>query len=210
MIGLPRKHPGINLGEHHGRADEQAETLVFGFWVFLMSDLIIFGLMFATYVTMLGPMSLAGGPGPKDLFDLSSAFIQTMLLLTSSLTFGLSALAMRHHHGTGHVLFWLLVTLLLGLGFLSFELRDFAGMIAQGAGPDRSGFLSAFFGLVPLHGLHVTAGCIWLIVMVLQICVFGLSGMVKTRLLRLGLFWHFLDIIWIGIFSIVYLAGLAT
>lgn len=204
------KHPGINLGEHHGEVHDQAETPVFGFWVFLMSDLIIFGLMFATYVTMQGHLSLADGPGPKDVFNLRSAFIQTMLLLTSSLTFGLVSLAMRHHHNNSRVIFWLFVTLLLGIGFLSLEMRDFAEMIAKGAGPDRSGFLSAFFGLVPLHGLHVTTGCIWLIIMIVQIRLFGVIPMVKTRLLRLGLFWHFLDIVWIGIFSIVYLTGLAT
>lgn len=203
-------HPGINLGAHHGKAHDQAETVLFGFWVFLMSDLIIFGLMFATYVTMFNPMGIAGGPGPKELFDIKSAFIQTMLLLTSSLTFGMASLAMRHQHHHRNIGRWLGVTLALGLAFLFFELRDFYGMFAKGATPDRSGFLSAFYGLVPLHGLHVTAGCIWLIIMLIQIRVFGMSTMVKTRLLRLGLFWHFLDIIWIGIFSIVYLAGLAS
>ena len=104
---------------------------------------------------------------------------------------------------------WLFVTLVLGLAFLSFEWRDFSAMLAAGAGPDRSAYLSAFFGLVPLHGLHVAAGCIWIMVMILQIRVFGLPSIVKTRLLRLGLFWHFLDIVWIGIFTVVYLAGLA-
>ena len=203
------KHPGINLGSHHGEAHEKAETVVFGFWVFLMSDFVLFGLMFATYVTMQNPMSYAGGPGPKDVFDLTSAFVQTMLLLTSSLTFGFVSLAMRHKHDTGRHKMWLVVTLLLGIAFLFFELRDFQEMFAMGAGPGRSGFLSAFFGLVPLHGLHVTAGCIWLIVMLVQLHVFGPITIVKTRLLRLSLFWHFLDIVWIGIFSIVYLAGLA-
>lgn len=209
MISQDRKHPGLNLGEHHGDAHAGAETSVFGFWVFLMSDLIIFGLMFATYVTMLGPMAQAGGPGPKDLFDLTSAFIQTMLLLTSSLTFGLASLAMRHKRGPREMSIWLGVTLILGLGFLAFEMRDFAGMFAASAGPARSSFLSAFFGLVPLHGLHVTAGCLWLLIMMIQMRTMGLTDVVKTRLLRLGLFWHFLDIIWIGIFSIVYLGGLA-
>ena len=207
MTRQSMKHPGINLGEHHGEAHEQAETLVFGFWVFLMSDLIIFGLMFATYITMLH--GTAGGPGPKDIFSLQSAFIQTMLLLGSSLTFGIASLAMRHAHDRKHVIRWLAVTLLLGALFLFFELRDFNNMFAQGAMPSRSGYLSAFFGLVPLHGLHVAAGSLWIIVMIIQISVFGMIPMVKTRLLRLGLFWHFLDIIWIGIFSIVYLAGLA-
>lgn len=201
------KHPGINLGDHHGEAHHDAENLVFGFWVFMMSDLIIFGLMFATYLTMLG--STAGGPGPKDVLSIQSAFIQTMLLLVSSLTFGLASMALRHQQGRGRLILWLCVTLLLGLTFLSFEWRDFSGMLAEGAGPGRSAYLSGFFGLVPLHGLHVTAGCIWIVVMILQVHYLGMAPVVKTRLLRLGLFWHFLDIIWIGIFSVVYLAGLA-
>lgn len=209
MIHHERDHPGLNLGAHHGDAHAKAETAVFGFWVFLMSDLIIFGLMFAIYVTMQGPMAQAGGPGPKDLFDLTSAFIQTMLLLTSSLTFGVAALALRHKRSSHEITLWLTLTLLLGLAFLSFEIHDFVAMFAVGAGPDRSGFLSAFFGLVPLHGLHVMAGCLWLLIMLIQMHTMGLSDDVKTRLLRLGLFWHFLDIIWIGIFSIVYLGGLA-
>ena len=203
------KHPGMNLGARHGPAHDDAESLVFGFWVFLMSDLIIFGLMFATYVTTLNPRAMAGGPAPKEVFDLTSAFIQTMLLLTSSVTFGMASLALRHEHNKRRLILWLGVTLVLGLGFIGFELRDFAKMLADGAGPDRSGFLSAFFGLVPLHGLHVSGGIVWLIVMLIQIQVIGLVPMVKTRLLRLGLFWHFLDIIWIGIFSVVYLWGLA-
>ena len=209
MNSTANQYPGVNLGAHHGDAHEHAETALFGFWVFLMSDLIIFGLVFATYITMVNPMGMAGGPGPKDLFDLTSAFIQTMLLLTSSVTFGVASLAMRHQYSVRFISLWLVLTLLLGLGFLFFELRDFSGMLAQGAGPSRSGFLSAFFALVPLHGLHVTAGCIWLVVMLSQIMTFGMIPMVKTRLLRLALFWHFLDIIWIGIFSIVFLAGLA-
>ncbi|NIZ12745.1 cytochrome c oxidase subunit 3 [Phaeobacter sp. HF9A] len=202
-------HPGLNLGEHHGAAHDKAEIGAFGFWIFLMSDLIIFGLMFALYVTMQNPMGQAGGPGPKELFDLTSALIQTMLLLVSSLSFGLASLALRHHRSRAELTFWLALTLLLGLAFLSFEARDFAAMFAADAGPSRSGFLSAFFGLVPLHGLHVASGCLWLLIMLIQIRTLGLSDLVKSRLLKLGLFWHFLDIVWIGIFSIVYLGGLA-
>ncbi len=203
------KHPGINLGTHHGEAHDQAERPVFGFWVFLMSDLIIFGLLFATYVTMANPAGMAGGPGPKQIFDLASVFLQTVILLTSSLTFGMASLTLRHEHGRGQITLWLGITLLLGLGFLTLEARDFTNMMGMGAVPARSGFLSAFWGLVPLHGLHVSAGCLWIIVMLVQIRIFGMIPLVKTRLLRLGLFWHFLDLIWIGIFTIVYLGGLA-
>lgn len=206
----PVLHPGINLGPHHGEAHDHAETLAFGFWVFLMSDLIIFGLMFATYVTMANPMGMADGPGPKEAFDLTSIFAQTMILLTSSLTFGIASLAMRHEQGRPRIAFWLVITLVLGLTFLAFELSDFAKMFALGAVPQRSGFLSAFFGLVPLHGLHVAIGCLWIIIMLIQMRAFGMVSIVKTRLLRLGLFWHFLDLIWIGIFTVVYLGGLAT
>lgn len=200
------KHPGINLGNHHRRAHDKAETLVFGFWVFLMSDLIIFGLMFANYITQLP--GTAGGPGPKDLFTLGSAFTQTMFLLASSMTFGMASLALKYERGKGALLGWLAVTLVLGVVFVGLEMRDFTDMFSKGASPSRSGFLSGFFGLVRLHGLHVISGIIWGLVLMVQIATLGLTTCVKTRLLRLGLFWHFLDIIWIGIFSIVYLGGL--
>lgn len=201
------KHPGINLGYHHGQAHDKAETLVFGFWVFLMSDLIIFGLMFANYITQLP--GTAGGPGPKDLLTFGSAITQTIILLASSVTFGMASLALKYQRGKGTLLGWLAVTLALGVVFVGLEMRDFADMFSKGAYPSRSGFLSGFFGLVPLHGLHVISGIIWGLVLMVQIATLGLTTPVKTRLLRLGLFWHFLDIIWIGIFSVVYLGGLA-
>jgi cytochrome o ubiquinol oxidase subunit 3 len=206
MTDATFKYPGVNLGEAHGAAHVKAELVVFGFWVFLMSDLIFFGLMFAIYITMLS--ATAGGPGPKDLFDLGSLFAQTMILLTSSLTFGIASISMKYEAGRGRLMAWLGVTLLLGFAFLFLEIRDFAAMADKGGIPSRSGFLSAFFGLVPLHGLHVASGCLWLIVMLIQIRVFGMSEAVKTRLLRLALFWHFLDVVWIGIFSVVYFGGL--
>lgn len=206
----PVLHPGLNLGPHHGDAHYRAETAAFGFWIFLMSDLIIFGLMFATYVTMANPMGMAGGPGPKEAFDIGSVFAQTMILLVSSLTLGLSTLALRHELGTRRIALWLAVTLGLGLAFLMLELRDFAHMFEIGAVPSRSGYLSAFFSLVPLHGVHVAAGCIWIAVMLTQMTMFGLEPTIKSRLLRLALFWHLLDIVWIGIFTIVYLGGLSA
>ena len=203
------KYPGLNLGPAHGVDNQKAETKVYGFWVFLMSDLIIFGLMFATYVVMNNPMSYAGGPEPKDFINLPSAFAQTMLLLFSSLTFGFAGLALVFKQSIVRANVWLIITLLLGVGFLTLEMYDFIEMFELGAEPSRSGYLSAFFGLVPLHGLHVTAGCIWIVVMLIQLQLFGLTAIVKVRLLCLALFWHFLDIVWIGIFSIVYLGGLA-
>ncbi|HEX3983726.1 MAG TPA: cytochrome c oxidase subunit 3 [Acidisoma sp.] len=200
------KHPGLNLGFAHGTDDEAAERMMFGFWVFLMSDAILFGMVFATYVTSVH--ATAGGPGPHDLYDLKSVFIQTMLLLASSFTFGMASLALKYKHSKTRLIGWMMLTLLLGVGFLVFEVHDFVTMFAKGGVPTRSGFLSAFFDLVPLHGLHVTAGCIWLICLGGQIARYGLDTMTKLGILRLALFWHFLDIVWIAIFSVVYLSGL--
>ncbi len=201
------KHPGINLGTSDPDAHEAAEEVVFGFWVFLMSDLILFSLLFATFVTMTN--STAAGPGGKALFDLRSIAAETGALLVSSFTFGMASIAMKYRTDRGGLLLWLAVTLLFGLIFLGLEMHDFVSMIGKGAGPDRSGFLSAFFALVGMHGLHVTAGSIWIVVMMAQVLVFGVTADVKIRILRLGLFWHFLDIIWVGIFSVVYLRALA-
>lgn len=207
MSDAVRKHPGINLGPAHAEADIPAEELVFGFWVFLMSDAIIFGVLFATYVSMR--MATAGGPGPHDLFDIRSIFGETFLLLTSSFTFGMASVSLKHDQRRGPLLIWLGITLCLALGFLALEVHDFLSMFAKGAGPTRSGFLSSFFALVPLHGLHVTTGCIWMLMIIVQMMIFGIDREVKLGLLRLGVFWHFLDIVWIAIFSIVYLGGLA-
>lgn len=203
-------YPGLNVNHHEGPENrKRAEIVVFGFWVFVMSDIVLFGLLLATYLTTQNPMAMAGGPTPKDVFDLSSVFIQTVLLLTSSLTYGLASLALRHKQPTGVIIKWLLVTMALGIAFLAFEMRDFMHMIAMGAVPQRSGFLSAFWALVPMHGLHLTAGLIWMGVLVVQLKMFGEPEVMKTRVLRLGIFWHFLDIVWIGIFTMVFLAGLA-
>jgi cytochrome o ubiquinol oxidase subunit 3 len=200
------RHAGLNLGATDEVAHEQAGNAVFGFWVFLMSDAVIFALLFATYGVMLP--GTAGGPTPAAIYKIGSAFIETMILLTSSFTFGMASIAMKHETGHARLLAWMAVTLALGLAFLGMELHDFAMMFGAGACPTRSGFLSAFFALVPLHGLHVFFGGIWLIVMMVQVLVFGLDTRVKISILRLGLFWHFLDVVWIAIFSVVYLQGL--
>ena len=200
------KHAGINLSNTDPLAHEQAGSDVFGFWIFLMSDAVIFALLFATYGVMLP--AVAGGPGPADEYHLSPALIETLLLLTSSLTFGMASVAMKHAVGQARLLLWLGTTLVLGLAFIGMEMHDFNTMLADGASPMRSGFLSSFFALVALHGLHVAVGCLWLVVMMVQVPTLGLDARVKINLLRLGLFWHFLDIIWIAIFSVVYLQGL--
>lgn len=200
------RHPGLNLGAAHGPNHDAAEPVIFGFWLFLMSDAILFGMVFATYVSSLS--ATAGGPGPRALYDIRSVFIETLLLLTSSFTFGMASLALKYRHGAPRLIAWLAVTLVLGMGFLGLESHDFITMFAKGGVPGRSGFLSGFFDLVPLHGLHVMGGCIWLICLVGQIARYGIDRQVKLGIMRLALFWHFLDIVWIAIFSVVYLGGL--
>jgi len=187
-----------------GETSYQSNEKAFGFWTYLMTDAVIFALLFATFVVML--RGTAGGPTGKDLFSLPHTFGETMLLLVSSTTFGFASLASRAGN-RGAVVLWLFVTALLGLGFVGMEISEFSGMVAKGAGPDRSGFLSAFFTLVGTHGVHVSVGLIGIFVMVGQLLVKGLTVPVASRLFRLGLFWHFLDIVWIGIFSVVYLPG---
>lgn len=201
------EHPGLNLGEAHADANEAAGEDLFGFWVFLMSDAVIFALLFATYGVMLP--ATVGGPTPASAYKIGPAFIETLILLTSSFTFGMASVAMKHEAPRRQLVGWLAVTLALGLAFLGFELHDFWTMAADGAVPMRSGYLSSFFALVPLHGLHVAFGCLWLVVMLVQLGTIGLDERVKINLLRLGLFWHFLDIVWIAIFSVIYLQGLA-
>jgi cytochrome o ubiquinol oxidase subunit 3 len=188
-------------------AEPEAESAgVLGFWVFLMSDAVIFALLFATYGVMLS--RTAGGPTPEATYKIGPAFIETLILLTSSFTFGLGSVAVKHAAPRRQILGWMSVTLLLGAAFLGMELRDFATMFHDGAYPTRSGYLSAFFALTPLHGLHVFAGSLWMVVMMVQLMVFGLDDRVKLNIRRLALFWHFLDIVWIAIFSVVYLQGL--
>jgi cytochrome o ubiquinol oxidase subunit 3 len=193
--------PSAADAESVGRTEEKA----FGFWLYLMSDAMIFALLFATYVVMIS--GTAGGPSGKELFSLPRAFAETMLLLVSSTTFGFASIASQARQ-RGAVLGWLLVTLVFGLGFVALELQEFTGMIAAGAGPERSGFLSAFFALVGTHGLHVSFGMVCILVVMGQVAIKGLTGPVSSRLFRVGLFWHVLDIVWIGIFSVVYLPGM--
>jgi cytochrome o ubiquinol oxidase subunit III len=200
----PALAAGATPSAHEQSESEVYEQRAFGFWLYLMSDAIIFSLLFATYVVMA--QNYAGGPTGKTLFNLKNAFGETMLLLFSSITFGFASLAMTSGQAA-RVLGWLVVTFVLGLGFVGLEIREFYGLVQVGAAPDRSGFLSAFFTLVGTHGLHVSFGLIWIVIMASQVMVKGLTPPVASRLFRLGLFWHFLDIIWVGIFSVVYLPG---
>lgn len=197
----PVDAPGAHMLDERATYDQRA----FGFWLYLMSDAVIFALLFATYAVMVG--NTANGPVGNALFSLPNAAVETALLLTSTLTFGMASLALRAGDKT-RLLSWLLVTLVLGVSFLVLEVREFIGMMNVGAGPQRSGFLSAFFTLVGTHGLHVTFGSLWIVILSAQVMVKGLTAPVSSRLFRLSLFWHFLDIVWIGIFSIVYLPGI--
>lgn len=193
---------GTDSGQHDTTAIH-----ALGFWLYLMSDLIIFSALFATYVVMAH--NYAGGPTGKELFRLPGVLAETLLLLTSSAAYGLSMLAM-HKGETRSVRLGLVVTFLLGLGFVAMELAEFRQMFAEGATPQRSGFLSAFFTLVGTHGLHVSFGLVWMAVMLAQVGRKGLTAPVRGRLLRLGMFWHFLDIVWIGLFTVVYLLGVLS
>lgn len=175
-----------------------------GFWIYLMSDCLIFAILFATFGVLNG--AYAAGPGPRDLFDLNLIAINTALLLVSSITFGFAMLA-AHRRRQGQALAWMAATGLLGLAFLGVEIYEFSHMIHVGATPQRSAFLSAFFALVGTHGLHVAFGVLWLVVLMIQVAQRGLIEANVRRLMCLSLFWHFLDVIWIGVFSFVYLLG---
>ncbi|SIQ11278.1 cytochrome bo3 quinol oxidase subunit 3 [Rhizobium sp. RU35A] len=185
--------------EHHPE-----NSTMLGFWIYLMSDCLMFAVLFATYA-VLG-RSYAAGPSPADLFDLQLVAINTAMLLFSSITYGFAMLRMEKGD-KGGTLGWLVLTLLFGLAFLGIELYEFHHLIHEGAGPQRSAFLSAFFTLVGTHGLHVTFGSIWLVTLMVQVSKYGLIEANRRRLMCLSMFWHFLDVVWIGVFSLVYLIG---
>jgi len=185
--------------EHH----PENGTLL-GFWIYLMSDCLIFAALFATYA-VLGT-SYAGGPSQVELFKLPTVALNTSMLLLSSITYGFAMLSMAKGN-KGATLLWLGITGLFGAAFVGLELQEFAELIRDGAGPQRSAFLSSFFALVGTHGLHVSIGIIWLITLMVQVGRKGLVQANRRRLMCLSLFWHFLDVIWIGVFSFVYLIG---
>jgi cytochrome o ubiquinol oxidase subunit 3 len=192
--------PQFHLEEDHH--PEGSTNL--GFWLYLMSDCLIFATLFATYAVV--GRSYAAGPSPADLFDLPLVAINTAMLLFSSITYGFAMLQMERG-AKSETLFWLAITGLFGLAFIGLELYEFNHLIHEGAGPQRSAFLSAFFTLVGTHGLHVTAGLIWLVTLMVQVSKHGLIPENRRRLTCLSMFWHFLDVVWIGVFSVVYLMG---
>ena len=182
-------------------------TVGFGFWIFLLSDIVMFSAFFATYAVLV--KETAGGPSGAELFDLRNTAIETACLLLSSFACGIASIGAQMRRGL-----WfyggMAVTFVLGAAFITLELREFAGLIAQGAGPTRSAFLSAFFTLVGCHGLHVTAGLLWLLTMMAQVFAKGYRPDILRRMLCFSLFWHALDIIWVALFTVVYLMGVAT
>jgi cytochrome o ubiquinol oxidase subunit 3 len=194
--------PVFHLEEEHVHAEGSSTML--GFWIYLMSDCLIFAVLFATF-GVLGT-NFAAGPAPKDLFELELVALNTAMLLLSSLTFGFAMLETVKSNVRG-TLAWLVVTAVFGLAFIGIELYEFAHLIHIGATPQRSAFLSSFFTLVGTHGLHVTFGILWLATLWFQVRRFGLIEANKRRLMCLSLFWHFLDVIWIGVFTVVYLMG---
>ena len=194
--------PVFHLEEEHAHAEGSSTML--GFWLYLMSDCLIFAMLFAAYGVLGG--NYAAGPAPKDLFDLDLVAVNTTMLLLSSITYGFAMLTMDKGR-VAATQAWLAVTGLFGLAFLSIELYEFSHMIHEGATPQRSAFLSAFFTLVGTHGLHVTVGIVWLITLMVQTTKHGLIPENKRRLMCLSMFWHFLDVVWIGVFSFVYLMG---
>jgi cytochrome o ubiquinol oxidase subunit 3 len=205
----PGREDGAMLTGRYYDLDEhdhpEGGSTLLGFWLYLMSDCLIFAMLFAAY-GVLGS-NYAAGPGPKDLFELPLVAVNTSMLLFSSITYGFAMLAVQR----GKVIqtqLWLVVTALFGLTFLGIELSEFHHLIAEGAGPQRSAFLSAFFTLVGTHGLHVTFGLVWLTVLLIQLGRYGLTAANTRRLMCLSLFWHFLDIVWIGVFTFVYLMGM--
>jgi cytochrome o ubiquinol oxidase subunit III len=204
--GAGRGGRGRSLATGHGEGGPASKRVIvgYGFWIFLLSDIVMFSCFFAAYAVL--QTATADGPSGRDFFDPMRVAMETGLLLTSSFTCGLSAVATEARSQV-----WtqvsLLVTGLLGVGFLMLEAQEFASLIAAGAGPQRSAFLSAFFTVVGCHGLHVSVGLLWLGTMMAQVFVKGFRPAIMRRLLCFNLFWHALDIIWVALFTIVYLIG---
>jgi cytochrome o ubiquinol oxidase subunit 3 len=191
-------------GRGGGGPASKRVVVAYGFWIFILSDMVLFSALFAAYAVLRG--NTAGGPTGAELFDLRNVFIETMCLLVSSYTCGLGALSAERRQPERFLIFAAL-TFVLGAAFLFIEVSEFARMVENGAGPSRSAFLSAFFTLVGTHGIHVASGLIALIYLVAQVIAKGLRAPVLRRLLCWSLFWHALDIVWVGVFTLVYLMG---
>ena len=198
--------PGAEASRDHSKDGPAPVRIVvaYGFWIFLLSDIIMFSALFATYAVLSG--QTAGGPAGRELFELRHVGVETLCLLFSSYTCGLGILSMEQRHMRRFYVAFAL-TFVLGATFLGLEVSEFVGLVARGAGPSHSAFLSAFFSLVGLHGAHVTAGLLWLSFMVAQFAAKGPRDFIRRRLLCFSLFWHALDIIWVALLTLVYLMG---
>jgi cytochrome o ubiquinol oxidase subunit 3 len=203
LLTLEAKRAG-HAHESPGGPAPTRIVVAYGFWIFILSDIVMFSALFAAYAVLSG--NTAGGPTGAELFNLHNVFILTMCLLLSSYTCGLMMLS-AEQGGLERFAMFAVLTFLLGAAFLVLEISEFAEMVRKGAGPSRSAFLSAFFTLVGMHGAHVASGLIWLVYMSAQVPAKGLRPTVLRRLLCFSLFWHALDIVWVGVMTLVYLMG---
>jgi cytochrome o ubiquinol oxidase subunit III len=206
ILDLPEAH-SLHATQHPAASTHDAELTektIFGFWLYLMSDVVLFAALFAVFAVV--GRNYAGGPTGRELFDLGYVLAETGVLLLSSVTFGFVTLAAQDNRKRATLL-WMAVTFAIGAVFIVMEIYEFHHLIEEGAGPSRSAFLSAYFTLVGTHGLHVATGLLWMIIMAFQLARQGLTATVHRRLGLLGLFWHFLDVIWIVVFTEVYLMG---
>jgi cytochrome o ubiquinol oxidase subunit 3 len=207
-LGHDRESPYRQHTEGHAAGGAVSKRIItgYGFWIFLLSDIVMFSAFFAAYAVLVG--DTAGGPTGRELFNLRNVGLETAFLLVSSFTCGLASIGARARSRS-----WfygaMAATFVFGAAFLSIEVREFASMVAQGAGPTRSAFLSAFFTLVGCHGFHITAGLLWLLTMMAQVFAKGFRADILRRILCFSLFWHALDIIWVAIFTVVYLMAVA-
>ncbi|MGB2580411.1 MAG: cytochrome o ubiquinol oxidase subunit III [Minisyncoccia bacterium] len=190
---------------HHEKSHSKEAKALFGFWIYIMSDTLLFGSIFATYAVLHN--NTFGGPGAVELFSMPFALAETLILLASSFTFSLASIYAHHHNRKNMVLAWISVTFLLGVVFIGMEMMEFAKLVENGNSWQESGFLSSFFTLVGTHGLHVTAGLVWMVGLIVQVWRRGVNVTTIGKLAKLGLFWHFLYIVWIFIFTFVYLIG---
>jgi cytochrome o ubiquinol oxidase subunit 3 len=204
MQQIAKHHDHAHEHDHEHGHEEHEQLKVLGFWIFVVTDCILFGTLFATYAVLMN--SYAGGPTGKELFELPGIIASTFILLTSSFTSGLAVLAMNKGK-VKELIAWLAVTALLGLAFVGLEISEFTKLVHEGATMGTSAFWSAFFTLVGTHGLHVTVGLFWMVALMIQLKRRGITPVTRRKVTNLSLYWHFLDVVWIFLFTVVYLMG---
>lgn len=202
QVTTHHEHGAVH-GDDHGHADHE-QLKVLGFWIFLVTDFVLFGTLFATYIVLMN--NYAGGPIQSELFEMPGIIASTFILLTSSFTSGLAVLAMNKGN-VKQLIGWLVVTALLGLSFIGLEISEFMKLVEEGATISTSAFLSAFFTLVGTHGLHVSVGLFWVAALMIQLARRGITPVTKRKVTNFSLYWHFLDVVWIFLFTVVYLMG---